>query len=758
MTVYGVHIFPQHAELLERSAVHPDVARERGYVTADTKAQLARLSFEPYQQIVPALVVPVHDVTGAIVTYQLRADHPRVTKAGKTVKYETRAKSPMVIDVPPRVRGQLGDPAVPLWITEGARKADAAVSAGLCCIALLGVWNWRGSNSVGGTLALADWESIALKSRRTYLAFDSDLMTKQGVRAALLRLGAFLAKRGADVRFVYLPQDGEAKTGLDDYLAAGGSIDDLVTSATPELRTAEGTPPEPAHTRTPGPDQPEDLCALDGLCAHTPPLASTDDLLAAAVETVEALGVTGETRIIKGTYLSAVSQVLDEPLSLVVKGASAGGKSYSTRTTLRLFSPAVFYQVTAGSQRSLIFTDEEFEHRTIVMFEATALREVAEKRDGDMTAMIVRTLLSEGRIIYDITERGDDGKMGTRRITKDGPTNLIVTTTADNLHHENETRLLSLTVDESEAQTRAVMRRIAQRRNQAEPAEPPDLDPWHELFHWLKHHGEHQVYIPYADYLSENAAASVVRMRRDFGVLLGMIEAHAVLHQVSRKRDRHGRIIATSADYDAARDILSDAFAITTGRKVKPGVRNAVAAVEALGGAVEDVTVAQVARHLKRDRSRATRGLKEAADLGYLTNQETREGRAARYRLTSETLPEDTPALPETLPDDACASTPAQVAQVSPQVKEGCAPVRVCAGGEGEDEPVICPGCSLPLDQANADAGFTTHGGACDLPATADTGPDVPPAEAADPEPEAPACACEAVLGSYGHYPNCGAA
>src|ERR1019366_2628650 len=144
------------------------------------------------------------------------------------------------------------------------------------------------------------------------------------------------------------------------------------------------------------------------------------------------------------------------------------------------------YCVTAGSQRSLIFTDEEFSHKTIVMFEATALREIAEARDGDMTAMIVRTLLSEGRIVYDITERGDDGKMGTRRITKEGPTNLIVPTTADNLHHENETRLLSLPVDEAEEQTREVMRKIAARRNQLEPAEPPDLTGWHELFHWLK--------------------------------------------------------------------------------------------------------------------------------------------------------------------------------------------------------------------------------------------------------------------------------
>jgi hypothetical protein len=454
-----------------------------------------------------------------------------------------------------------------------------------------------------------------------------------------------------------------------------------------------GTPANPAHSSTPAADQEKDLCGPDEVCAHTPQLAHIEDLAAKAVETVHELGVTGEERVIKGTFLTAVSQVLAEPLSLVVKGSSAGGKSYSTRNTIRLFPEEEFYQVTAGSQRSLIFSEEEFCHRTIVMFEATALREVAEKRDGDMTAMIVRTLLSEGQLIYDIAERGDDGRMTTRRIIKRGPTNLIVTTTADNLHHENETRLLSLPVDESEDQTRAVMRKTAARRNQADPADAPDLQRWHSLFHWLKYHGEHRVFIPYADYLSGAAAAAVVRMRRDFGVLLGMIEAHAVLHQMTRERDDHGRILATAADYEAARDILAEAFAITSGKKVKESVRKAVAAVAALGGGEDDprddprdVTVAQVAAYLKRERSRASRGLKDAADLGYLTNRETREGRTARYILGPDPLPEDKPALPDKLPDDLIVSTPAQGAQVSPQVTEGCAPVPPVLGGVEEQE------------------------------------------------------------------------
>src|SRR5260370_33460840 len=106
----------------------------------------------------------------------------------------------MVIDVPPMVRPKLGNSAVPLFVTEGARKADSAVSKDLCCIALLGVWNWRGTNEHGGKVALPERESIALNGRNVYIVFDSDVPLKPQVPAALARLKAFLDARAAPGR------------------------------------------------------------------------------------------------------------------------------------------------------------------------------------------------------------------------------------------------------------------------------------------------------------------------------------------------------------------------------------------------------------------------------------------------------------------------------------------------------------------------------------------------------------------------------
>lgn len=231
-------LLDQHAALIRGSGIDDAVARERGYRTVTKKIDLGSIGFKEAQRNVPALLVPVWDVTGTIGLYQSRPDTPRIGANGKPIKYETPGKARMCLDLPPRARRFIADPATPLFITEGVRKADSAVSNGIdCCMALLGVWNWRGTNDDGGKVTLPDWDAIALNGRAIYLAFDSDVMTKHGVYQALTRLKGVLAQRGARVWIIYLPcgSDG-AKVGLDDFLAAGGTTADLLALATEELR------------------------------------------------------------------------------------------------------------------------------------------------------------------------------------------------------------------------------------------------------------------------------------------------------------------------------------------------------------------------------------------------------------------------------------------------------------------------------------------------------------------------------------------
>jgi Domain of unknown function (DUF3854) len=238
-------LLPQHIAFLRTRAIAPEQIEARGYRSIDVKARLKELGFKPAQWRVPALLIPIYAVNGELVTHQIRPDDPRLNDAGKKVKYETVAGSRMALDVPKRIRHLLGDPKIRLFITEGAPKADAAVGQGLCCIAVLGVYNWRGTNEHGGKTALPDWEMIALNEREVCICFDSDVMTKREVYKALVRLKRFLESKGARVKLIYLPAgEGGTKVGLDDFFAANHTVDDLLSLAMETLREPPDDEPE----------------------------------------------------------------------------------------------------------------------------------------------------------------------------------------------------------------------------------------------------------------------------------------------------------------------------------------------------------------------------------------------------------------------------------------------------------------------------------------------------------------------------------
>jgi len=205
--------------LSQGSGISPDVIKERGYRSLLGKSELEKLGFSSSQQRAPGILIPLWSVDGKEAGYQLRPDHPRTNGRGKAVKYESPSGSSNRLDCPPHCQKMIGNPQVPLWITEGSKKADALASKGACAISVTGVWGFKGKNQFGGTTFLADWDYIALKGRTVYLAFDSDIVTKDLVRKALEHIGEHLKRKGATVHVIQLPQlEGQSKTGIDDYL------------------------------------------------------------------------------------------------------------------------------------------------------------------------------------------------------------------------------------------------------------------------------------------------------------------------------------------------------------------------------------------------------------------------------------------------------------------------------------------------------------------------------------------------------------
>ena len=68
---------------------------------------------------------------------------------------------------------------------------------------------------------------------------------------------------------------------------------------------------------------------------------------------------------------------------------------------------------------------------------------------------------SEGKLTLWVPEKNEQGRIETVEKNVEGPAAFVSTTTRAELHDENETRSIELTLDESEAQTRAIVKASA---------------------------------------------------------------------------------------------------------------------------------------------------------------------------------------------------------------------------------------------------------------------------------------------------------
>jgi len=359
-------------------------------------------------------------------------------------------------------------------------------------------------------------------------------------------------------------------------------------------------------------------------------LVSCHDVLSRFGDEVENAGLVGEATNAKILYLALTSRLFERPVSIAIKGVSAVGKSFTVEQVLKFFPPAAYFVRTGMSERAIISSDENYRHRFIILFEACGMT-------SEMQSYLIRTLLSEGRLVYEVVEKTKLG-LRPRRIEKEGPTGLITTTTAPKLHPENETRLLSLGVIDTPDQTRAVMQALAA----DDAASTINYPQWHALQTWLAT-GERHVAVPFAAKLAGLIPPVAVRLRRDFKLLLTLIRAHALLHRATRGHDSQSRIIATVADYEAVRELVAKLFAEGIEATVPKTIRETVAAV---AGGVGEVSLAALAQKMKLDKSAVHHRVRKAIDRGYLLNREEKRGMPARI-ATADPLPDEIEILPD---------------------------------------------------------------------------------------------------------------
>jgi hypothetical protein len=418
--------------------------------------------------------------------------------------------------------------------------------------------------------------------------------------------------------------DRERKKAAADLKIRTKTLDDEVE----KRRRQRGT-----STKKP-PDDKERLKELERAAGD---LIREPDILERFGKAVQAAGLVGETNNAKILYLAQTTRLFERPVSVAIKGISAGGKSFTVESVLRFFPPEAYFERTGLSEHALPYSNEDFEHRHIVLYEVAGM-------DSEMLSYFVRTLLSENRITYETVEKTSEG-LRSRVIEKKGPTGLLTTTTAAVLHPENETRILSLGVIDSPEQTKAVMAAIGASAVSGGSPGRISQPVWEAFQRWLAL-GEYRVVVPFAKDLAEEIPPIAVRLRRDFGMLLALVKAHALLHRSTRTADGQGKIIATLADYAAVYALVHKLFAEGIEATVPPTVRATVEAVKAaMAEAVKEISLTALAKQLKLEKSTVSARVHKAIARGFLVNNETKKGLPARIAL-GDPLPEERQVLP----------------------------------------------------------------------------------------------------------------
>jgi hypothetical protein len=257
-------------------------------------------------------------------------------------------------------------------------------------------------------------------------------------------------------------------------------------------------------------------------------LLRSPDLVERIAADFERVGLVGERENCLVGYLAAVSRKLEQPLAVIVQSTSAAGKSALMDAVVALVPEEERVRFSAMTGQSLFYMGEaDLSHKLLA---------ISEEEGAERAAYALKLLQSEGEL--SIASTGKDtasGRLVTHTYRVEGPTAIMLTTTAVDVDEELLNRCVVLTVDEDRAQTRAIHERQRRRHTLAGLIASTERDKV------VKLHQDAQrllaplaVVIPDAERLVFADAAT--RTRRDHVKYLTLIRAVALLHQHQRER------------------------------------------------------------------------------------------------------------------------------------------------------------------------------------------------------------------------------
>jgi len=320
------------------------------------------------------------------------------------------------------------------------------------------------------------------------------------------------------------------------------------------------------------------------------------------------LGLVGEEFNAFVLLIVMVSRLLHRPLNVFVKGHSSAGKNWLVTRVLRLMPKNAVAEITSASDKAWNYSGSDFRHRIVY---------VQEQNEAAGTMDPIRLFISEGKIVR-IVAGFENGRRVTKKYVARGPVAAISTTTKTRLKIDDETRHISIWVDESPGQTRNIVKMYTKQRYGLSRDE---LRVWRAVQLLLeKKIGTEIAFPTWFSQIEDRLFVDDLSVRRYYPAFVEACRTVCLIRssQPHRKLSTHGQMEVEFADFAITALIFDPVFveSLHLGKGAGEGTRRSVEAIFVAKG--RPVRAKDLARTLDISLDQAYSKLRYAAKVGVI--------------------------------------------------------------------------------------------------------------------------------------------
>jgi hypothetical protein len=270
------------------------------------------------------------------------------------------------------------------------------------------------------------------------------------------------------------------------------------------------------------------------------------------LEDVRKAGLVGEKKNALALYIVATSRFRPRPVNALVKGSSSVGKNFTVRTVTDNFLPEkTVHGVSSMTERSLNFLDkDDIENSILYFYEVDGSARAAHPN---------RLLISEGKLVHWYVASTKWGGKEVREEITGGPVACISTTTENALKIDDESRHLSLWLDESPKQTKRIARAYAVENKETLTAEMKTV--WIEVQQLIKERKALPIELPgWFEGLVDLIPIGDVRIRRYWPAFVEACKTVCLIRSfrsTKEELERRGGLTVSFKDFAIA-DLIFD--------------------------------------------------------------------------------------------------------------------------------------------------------------------------------------------------------